>query len=421
MSPGPPPGSRGFRLRRDPRFCFQPPVAPERKYRFFESMQRIYLDHTATTPMDARVTEAMQPYLSSIFGNASSAHWYGRQAKQALEEARETIARSIGATPGELFFMSGGTESDNHAIHGAFLAARKSGRNRLVTSSAEHHAVLDACLGMADLGAEVSVLPVDEYARASMEDLEMAIDDRTCLVSIMHGNNEVGTLSPVARIAGMARSRGALMHTDAVQTVGKIPLNVSDLDVDLLTFTAHKLYGPKGIGALYLRRGVEIQNLLEGGGQERGRRPGTENVAFAVGFAKAVQIAVEEQDRESRRLAALRDALEVALKDKFPALVVNGHPSDRLPHVLSVSFDRKQMPLEGEMLVANMDLEGIAVSSGSACTSGSIQPSHVLLAAGRDAETAKATLRFSFGRSNSEEDVQSAARALTTVIERMRH
>jgi cysteine desulfurase len=383
-------------------------------------MKRIYLDHTATTPLDPRVTEAMQPYFSSIFGNASSAHWYGRQAKQALEEARETIAGSIGATPGELFFMSGGTESDNHALRGGFFAARRSGRNRVVTSAAEHHAVLDACRQMRESGAEVTVLPVDEYARVRMEDLERAIDDRTCLVSVMHGNNEVGTLSPVARIAGIAHSRGALMHTDAVQTVGKIPLNVREMDVDLLTFTAHKLSGPKGIGALYLKRGVEIQNLLEGGGQERGRRPGTENVAFAVGFATAVQIAAQELDRESRRLTALRDALEATLKEKFPALVVNGHPSDRLPHVLSVSFNSHLMPLEGEMLVANMDLEGIAVSSGSACTSGSIQPSHVLLAAGRDAETAKATLRFSFGRSNSEEDVHSAASALVTVIERMR-
>jgi cysteine desulfurase len=247
-----------------------------------------------------------------------------------------------------------------------------------------------------------------------------AITDRTCLVSIMHANNEVGTISPLAAISEAARARGVLVHTDAVQTVGKIPVSVEELGVDLLTFSAHKIYGPKGIGALFVRRGTELDTLFQGGGQERGKRPGTENVPLIVGFAKALEIAVAEMEHESARLRSLRDTLELRVRSRFPEVIVNGHPSERLPHILNISFDSGKISLEGEMLLVNMDLRGIAVSSGSACTSGSVQPSHVLLAMGLDPATARATIRFSFGKSNTEEDIDAVVTALDDTLRQMR-
>ncbi len=383
-------------------------------------MQRIYLDHTATTPLDPRVLDAMLPLFSGTFGNASSIHWYGQQARGALERSRETIARAVGAEPGEIFFTSGGTESDNLAIKGVFRAAFRKGKNHLVTSAAEHHAVLEPCEVLAEEGATATVLPPDKSGRVDAEMVGAAITDRTCLVSIIHANNEVGTISPLAVISEVARARGVLLHTDAVQTVGKIPVSVKDLGVDLLTFSAHKIYGPKGIGALFVRRGTELETLFQGGGQERGMRPGTESVPLIVGFAKAVEIAVAEMEQESARLRSLRDALEQRIQRQFPEVILNGHPSERLPHILNISFDSRKISLEGEMLLLNMDLRGIAVSSGSACTSGSVQPSHVLLAMGRDPATARATLRFSFGKGNSEEDVDEVVSALEETIKQMR-
>jgi cysteine desulfurase len=382
-------------------------------------MKRIYLDHTATTPLDQRVFESMQPYFSETFGNASSVHWYGQQAKSALERSRETIAHAIGAEPGELFFTSGGTESDNFAITGVATAGRKKGKDHIVTSAAEHHAVLEPCEALAGENFEVSVLPVDGNGLVSPAHVKAALTGRTSLVSIMYANNEVGTIYPVTEIARVAHERGVLVHSDAVQALGKIPVNVKDLDVDLMTFTAHKTYGPKGIGALFIRKGIEIEPLLHGGGQERGKRPGTENVPLAVGFAKAVELAVADLSTESARLRMLRDALENQITASFPSAIVNGHPTGRLPHILNVSFDSRQVSLEGEMLLMNMDLRGIAVTSGSACTSGSIQPSHVLLAMGRDPQTAKATLRFAFGRSNTEEDVHYVVEILHAVLNQM--
>jgi cysteine desulfurase len=382
-------------------------------------MRRIYLDHTATTPLDPRVRESMEPYFSEIFGNASSVHSYGRQAKSALEKARAIIAQCIGAEPGELFFTSGGTESDNLALVGAARCAKATGRTRLVTSRGEHHAVLDTCEALATEGFSLSLADLDEHGKVSPEQIRALAGDATSVVSIMHANNEVGTINPVDAIAAGAHESGALVHTDAVQSVGKIPVNVRNLGVDLMTFTAHKLYGPKGIGALYVRRGTGLDPLFHGGGQERGKRPGTENVALAVGFATAMEIACSSQKEESSRLAALRDALEVAIRARFPFVMFNGDPSDRLPHILSMSVDSRRMPLEGEMLVMNMDLKGVAVTSGSACTSGSIQPSHVLLAMGRDPGTARATIRFSFGRSNTKEDVEYVVESLGEVLEQM--
>ncbi len=382
-------------------------------------MKRIYLDHTATTPLDPRVLEAMQPYFSDTFGNASSVHWYGRQAKSVLESSREIIARAIGAQSGEIFFTSGGTESDNFAVTGVAFAAMKKGKNHLITSKAEHHAVLEPCEALTHEGFDVTILPVTDDGSVVPESVPPVITDRTCLVSIMHANNEVGTISPVAEIARAVHERGVLMHTDAVQSVGKIPVNVKDLGVDLMTMSAHKMYGPKGIGALYVRKGTDIAPLLLGGGQERGKRPGTENVPLVVGFAKAIELAVSGMEIESRRLKSLRDNLEARIRLSFPAVIVNSHANERLPHILNISFDSSKITLEGEMLLMNMDLEGIAVTSGSACTSGSMQPSHVLLAMGRDARTAKATLRFAFGKGNLPDDIDHVLQSMQSILRQM--
>ena len=380
-------------------------------------MRRIYLDHTATTPLDPRVMEAMRPCFSGTFGNASSIHAYGREARETLERARGIIAEAIGAESAEVFFTSGGTESDNLAITGVMSAVR--GRNGLVTSSSEHHAVLDPCMHLAESGKDVSFLPVESSGAVDMDAVRAHVGDGTALVSIMHANNETGTITDIPAISAIVRGAGALFHTDAVQSAGKIPVNVRDMGVDLMTLSAHKMHGPKGIGALFVRRGVPVDPLLRGGGQERGRRPGTENVPLAVGFAEAFRLALGEIQEESSRLRSLRDALEQRLRVLFPAIIVNGDGALRLPHILNVSFGAADYPLEGEMLVMNMDLEGIAVTSGSACTSGSLEPSHVIRAMGRDENTAKATLRFSFGRSNTMDDVDYVAERLDIVVRRM--
>jgi len=382
-------------------------------------MNRIYLDHTATTPLDPRVFEAMLPYFTETFGNASSVHWYGQQAKGALERSRETIAQAIGVQVGEIFFTSGGTEADNQAIVGVGRAMRKGGKNHAITSQAEHHAVLGPCEELEKEGFEVTYLPVDRFGMITAAQVSEALRPTTGLVSIMHANNEVGTISPIKEIARMAHERGASVHTDAVQSLGKIPLDVENLGVDLMSLSAHKIYGPKGIGALVVKKGVGMEPLLHGGGQERGKRPGTENVPLAVGFARAVEITVGEMKDESARLEGLRDQLEEGIRTEFSAALINGHPTDRLPHILNVSFESSRMPLEGEMLVMNMDFQGIAVTSGSACTSGSMQPSHVLIAMGRDEKTAKATLRFSFGKSNSKRDVPYVIESLKAVLRQM--
>lgn len=382
--------------------------------------RRIYLDHTATTPLDPTVRAAMEPFFAETFGNASSVHWFGRQARTALEKARETVANSFGAQPGEVFFTSGGTESNNLALRGVAVPASGKGRNHIITSGAEHHAVLEPCEQLRKEGIALTVLSVDDSGVVFPGSVEEAITHQTSLVSIMHGNNEVGSLSPLRDIVEIAHQRGVLVHTDAVQTLGKIRIDVRELRVDLMTVSAHKLYGPKGIGALFVRKGVEMEPLLLGGGQERGKRPGTENVALAVGFAAAVELALNSMEVESQRLRRLRDRLENEVRTWFPAAVVNGHPTNRLPHILNISFDSERVQIEGEMLLMNMDLEGVAVTSGSACTSGSMQPSHVLLAMGRDARTAKATLRFAFGRSNTDQDVAQVVECLKKVLERMK-
>ena len=380
-------------------------------------MRRIYLDHTATTPLDPRVMDAMRPCFSGTFGNASSVHSYGRDSRELLERARGIIAEGVGAEPAEIFFTSGGTEADNLAIFGVMSAARE--REGIVTSRAEHHAVLEPCRYLAGKGKEVSFLPVDPYGAVDIDALRRQVGGGTALVSIMHANNETGTISDIQSIAGIAHQAGALFHSDAVQSAGKLPLDVRGLGVDLMTLSAHKMYGPKGIGALFVRRGVPVDPMLHGGGQERGRRPGTENVPLAVGFAEAFRFALQEREEESSRLRSLRDSLELRIREAFPEVLVNGDRAERLPHILNISFPGELFPIEGDMLVMNMDLEGIAVTSGSACTSGSLDPSHVILAMGRDEKTAKATLRFSFGKGNTMDDVGYVAEKLNVVIRRM--
>lgn len=382
-------------------------------------MKRIYLDHTATTPLDPRVFDAMRPYFFETFGNASSVHWYGRQAKTALEHTREVIASVLCVQPGEVFFTSGGTESDNLAIRGVATAARTKDRRHIITSKAEHHAVLDTCESLESEGFEVTYLDVDGYGMVAPEQVRKALKPSTCLVTMMHANNEVGTISPVKAIAEVAHEAGAVFHTDAVQSCGKIPADLKEMGVDLASISAHKMYGPKGIGALYVRKGTEMNQLFHGGGQERNRRPGTENIPGVIGFGKAVELASSSLERESARLAGLRDTLEKRIRQTFPAILVNGHPTERLPHILNVSFDAEKLPIEGEMLLMNMDLHGVAVTSGSACTSGSMQPSHVLLAMGRDPKTARATLRFAFGQENTEDDIQVVIEVLGIVVQEM--
>jgi len=382
-------------------------------------MRRVYLDHTATTPLDPRVLEVMRPYFGGVFGNASSIHSFGRDAKQALEGARASIASLLGADPGEVFFTSGGTEANNLAIFGTTQAAAGHGRTKVVSSQTEHHAVLEPIEVLSGQGRDAVLLPVDSFGTVDLGRLQEEADGKTALVSIMHANNEVGTIGLVREAAEIAHAAGALMHSDAVQSAGKIPVDVRELGVDLLTVSAHKMYGPKGIGALYVKRGTEISPVLHGGGQERGRRPGTENVPLVVGFAEAFRLAVLEREEEMRRVGALRDALEARIRSALPAAIVNGHPSRRLPTILSISIDNTKLALEGEMLVIQMDLHGVAATSGSACSSGSMQPSHVLLAMGRDVATARATLRFSFGRSNTEADIDYVAESLQEVITAM--
>jgi cysteine desulfurase len=376
----------------------------------------IYLDHAATTPLRQEVLDAMLPYLTEHHGNASSPHASGRRARQGLDEARERIAAILGAKPREIVFTSGGSESDNLAVKGAAWAASARGRH-LVTSGVEHKAVLNSCAILQRSGFGVTQVPVDRYGRVTPADVEAAINDHTTLVSIMYANNEVGTIQPIAEIGAICRRRGVLFHTDAVQAGGFLPLDVDNLGVDLLSLAAHKLYGPKGVGALFVRQGTALLPQVQGGAQERQRRAGTENVAGIVGFAQALELAQGDpsaRDAENARLAGLRDQLLAALRD-VAGVEPTGHPVERLPHSASWLIDE----IEGGDLVAALDLEGVEASTGSACTSGSSEPSHVLLAMGFDADRAHGALRLTAGRGTTPADVESAADVLRTVVSRM--
>ena len=378
-------------------------------------MKEIYMDYNATTPVDPRVAEAMLPYLREKFHNPSSIYSRAKEVKKAIEEAREKVARLIGAKPKEVIFTGGGSEADNHAIKGVAFALREKG-NHIITSAVEHHAVLHTCQFLEKMGFEVTYLPVDRYGIVEPEVLKEAIREDTILVSIMMANNEIGTIEPIKELAEIAHERGVLFHTDAVQAVGKIPVNVKELGIDMLSLSAHKFYGPKGVGGLYVRWRVKIPSLIHGGGQERGRRAGTENVAGIVGSGKAAEIAMEEMGEEERKIRPLRDKLERELVRRIPQVIVNGHPEKRLYNTLNICVKG----IEGEGMLALLDMNGISASSGSACTSGSLEPSHVLLAIGLPHEIAHGSLRFSLGKYNTEEDVDKVIEVLPGIVERLR-
>lgn len=376
---------------------------------------RIYLDHNATTPTDPRVVEAMHPYFSEIYGNPSSIYRIAQEAKEAVEEAREKTARLLNASPGEIIFTSGGSEANNLAIKGVAYALKDKG-NHIITSKIEHHAVLNPCKFLEKLGFRVSYISVDSYGVVDLDELRSTITAETILVSIMHANNEVGTIEPIEEICKIVKERGIYFHTDAVQTVGKIPVNVKDLEVDLLSLSAHKFYGPKGIGALYIRKGTKILPLIHGGHHERNLRAGTENVPGIVGLGKACEIAMSELDEEDKRTKALRDRLYRGITEKIDEVLLLGHPEKRLSGTLAICVKW----VEGESMLLLLDADGIAASSGSACTSGSLEPSHVLIAMGIPPEIAHGSLRLSLGRDNTEEEIDRVIEALPPIVERLR-
>jgi len=379
------------------------------------SRRRVYLDHSATTPVRAEVMAVMLPYFADKFGNASSIHQWGRETRMAVEEAREKVASLIGANPGEIIFTSGGTEADNLAIRGAAWAYREKG-NHVITSAIEHHAVLHTCEALEKDGFRVTYLPCDKFGMIDPESVKKAITKDTILISIMHGQNEVGTIEPIEEIGKIAKEHGVIFHSDAVQSAGKIPVDVDAMNVDLLTLSSHKIYGPKGVGALFVRKGTKVIPQATGGAHERGFRAGTENVSGIVGFGEACRLAKQELPEESRRLTLLRDKMIRGILSKIPDTILNGHPTKRLPHNVNVSIKY----VEGESVLLNLDLMGIAASSGSACTSGSLEPSHVLLAMGVPHEVAHGSLRMTLGKTNSDKDIDYVLEVLPSIVERLR-
>jgi len=378
-------------------------------------VKRVYLDYAATTPTHPEVIEAMLPFFSEVWGNPSSIHACGQEARSAVEEAREKVAGLIGAQNDEIFFTSGGTEADNWALKGITSANRSRG-NHIITSRSEHHAILETCEHLEKQGFSVTFLPVDRYGMVDPDDVKKAITSKTILISIMHANNEVGSIQPIAEIGKIAKAAGIYFHSDAVQTIGHIPVDVNKLRVDMLSISAHKLYGPKGIGALFIRAGTRIESLLQGGGQEKKARAGTENVPGIVGFARAVELAQEEMDEEARRISKLRDTLVKNILEKIDHTRLNGHPTKRLPNNANVSLEF----VEGEAVCLNLDLAGICAATGSACTSESMEASHVLLAMGLGPELARSSLRFSFGKWSTEEDVDYVLEKLPAIVSRLR-
>jgi cysteine desulfurase len=377
-------------------------------------MNKIYLDHGATTRLNPDVLEAMMPYFNEAYGNPSSIHFFGREVRKAVEEAREKVAAAIGAQAREIIFTSGGTESDNLVIRGVARAMQKKG-NHIITSSVEHHAVLDACLALKDEGFDITLLPVDEDGMVNTNDVKVAITEKTILISVMMANNEVGTVQPVAEIGKIAKEHGILFHTDAVQAIGSLPVNVDDLNCDLLSMSAHKFYGPKGVGALYVRKGTKLKTYSFGGAQERKMRPGTENVPGIIGMGKAIELAVGQMNERIPKVQALRDKLLEGLM-KIEDIKLNGHRTKRLPGNVNVSIQY----VEGESLILSLDLKGIAASSGSACTSGSLDPSHVLMAMGLDHQTAHGSLRLTLGTDNTEEEIDYVLEVIPEIVERLR-
>jgi len=379
-------------------------------------MKRIYLDHAATTACAPEVVEAMLPYFTQTFGNASSIHAYGREAKRAIEAARRQVAKAIhAAVPQEIIFTAGGSESDNWAIKGAAFSQMQKGRH-IITSVIEHHAVLHTCQWLEKQGFEVTYLPVDAQGRVAVEAVKRAIRPDTILASVMAANNEIGTLQPIAEIGAICRERGVLFHTDAVQAIGAITMDVQAMNIDLLSLSAHKFHGPKGVGALYVRKGVRLDNLIHGGAQERGFRAGTENLPGIIGLGKAIEMAVENLTENARRMTSLRDRLIEGIMARVPEVQLNGHPTERLPNNCNLSFKY----VEGEALLLRLDLAGVAGSSGSACTSGTLDPSHVLLALGLPPAIAHGSLRLTLGTDTTEEEIDEVLERLPPIVADLR-
>lgn len=379
-------------------------------------MKRIYLDHAATTGLDAAVLSKMAPYFSDIFGNANSQHSFGREAVRGVDEARDTIASLIGAKPNEIYFTSGGTEADNWAIRGAAHANRARG-NHLIVSAVEHPAMLTTARELEKEGFEVTLAPVDEFGTVDVAKLEESIRPETVFIGVMAANNEIGTLQPLAEISEIAQKHKILFFTDAVQAAGAIPLDVNAPRVDMMSISGHKFYGPKGVGALYISSGVKTGKILTGGHQERGMRGGTTNVPGVVGMAEALRLAVAKLDENAAYISSLRDRFIARVQKEIPFVKLNGHPKNRLPSNANFSFRY----VEGESLLFSLDLAGIAVSSGSACSSGSLEPSHVLLATGMSEGLAHGSLRFSFGRENTAEDVDYTVDKLKEIVVKLRN
>ncbi|MFA4861238.1 cysteine desulfurase NifS [Methanoregula sp.] len=375
----------------------------------------IYMDHSATTPARKEVVDAMIPYYTEHFGNPSSIYGIARESRNAIDTARAQVARALGAEPYEIYFTSGGSESDNWALKGVALANRKKG-NHIITSKIEHHAILHTCQYLEKEGFTVTYLPVDKYGLVDPAELEKAITDKTILVSIMYANNEIGTIEPIAELAAVAKKHKVYFHTDAVQAIGNVPIDVNAQGIDLLSLSAHKFYGPKGAGVLYIRKGTKIDNLIHGGGQERRRRAGTENIAGIVGLGKAIEMATADIEGHNRKIRALKDRLQAGILKTIPHAYLNGHPEKRLPGNINISFEF----IEGESMLLWLDDEGICASTGSACTSGSLEPSHVLLATGLPVEVSHGSLRLTLGNSNTDADVDRVLEELPKIVLRLR-
>lgn len=380
-------------------------------------MKSVYMDHSATTPVDPEVFQAMIPYYTEIYGNSSSVHSQGRKAHRAIEQAREQVASLIGASPGEIIFTAGGTEADNQAIITFMNHERQKKGKHIITSAIEHHAVLHTCDFLVKQGFELTVLPVTPFGVVEPDVLRAALRSDTALVSVMHANNEIGTIQDIRTLAAISHEAGAAFHTDAVQTVGKLPVNVKELGVDLLSSSSHKLYGPKGIGCLYAKKGVRIGSYLFGGAQERNLRAGTVNVPGVVGFGKACELAQQRLPQNTAQLKVLDQRLIRGISDAIPNSRLTGHPVDRLPGSVSMVFDY----VEGESILLMLDNYGIMASSGSACTSGSLDPSHVLLAIGLPHETAHGSLRLTMGKDNTRQDVDYVLEKLPSIIKNLRN
>jgi len=378
-------------------------------------VRRIYLDYAATTPTHPDVVKAMLPYFTEKFGNPSAIYACAQETKAAIEDARSKVARLLGARDEEIVFTSGGTEANNFAIKGTAYANKRKG-NHIITNVIEHHAVLETCHFLEKMGYQLTILPVDSYGGVSPDDVRNAITPKTILITIMMANNEIGTIQPIAEISKIAREAGVYLHTDAVQTACHLPINVDELGVDMLSMSAHKFYGPKGVGALYIRKGTRLVSFMHGGGQERNRRASTENVPGIVGMGKAVELAMDEMDTEAKRITRLRDKLIKGLFDRIDPLRLNGHPQKRLPNNVNISIAF----VEGEAICLNLDVEGICASTGSACSSGSLEPSHVMLALKLPPEEMRSSIRFSLGKWTTDEEIEYVLDVLPRIVNKLR-